>query len=210
MDTNRLIETLAGDRREWPPDPTLTLRRAAVLATALAAAIIFLTLSIRPDLAIVAKSPGFAWKLAATGSLGVSAYGLVTRLSRPGDDWRQAAANLTIAPTVLAMGIAADLLPRSTISTIVTNPNGFVCLASIVLAGLVPLGVIVAALRQGAPIYPAKAGAAAGLLASGIAATFFTAHCQSDSLLFVAVWYTLAVGTLAALGAVAAHRLIRW
>lgn len=211
MDTIRLIEMLAGDKRQWPPDPTFALRRATGLAIALAAAIIFLTLSIRPDLAIVAKTPGFAWKLAATVSLGVSAFGLVLRVSRPGDKWRLAAANLTVAPMVLAMGIASDFLPRSAIlSSVSTNPNGFVCLASIVLAGLAPFGIIVAALRQGAPTNPALAGAVAGLLAGGIAATFFIAHCVSDSLLFVATWYTLASVTLAALGAAVALRLVRW
>ncbi|WP_054313292.1 NrsF family protein [Mesorhizobium sp. 1M-11] len=211
MDTNRLIETLAGERRQWPPDPTLALRRAAVLATALAAAIVLLTFSIRPDLAIVAKTPGFAWKLASTVSLGVSAFGLVLRLSRPGDDWRPAAANLTVAPMLLVMGSVADFLPGSAmLSTVSTNPNGFVCLAGIVLAGLAPLGIVVAALRQGAPTRPAIAGAAAGLLAGSIVATFFAAHCASDSLLFVATWYTLAAAILAALGATVAHRLIRW
>ncbi|TWI38714.1 NrsF family protein [Mesorhizobium tianshanense] len=212
MDTIRLIETLAGDRRQWPPDPTLALRRAAVLATAIAAAIILLTFSIRLDLAIVAKTPEFAWRLASTASLGVSAFCLVLRLSRPGNDWRPAAANLTVAPTLLAMGIVvADFLPRSAmLSAVSTNPNGFVCLAGIVLAGLAPLGIVVAALRQGAPTHPATAGAAAGLLAGGIAATFFAAHCASDSLLFVATWYTFASAILAALGATVAHRLIRW
>lgn len=211
MDTIRLIELLAGDKRQCPPDPTLALRGAAVLATVFAAAIIFLTFNIRPDLALVARTPGFAWKLAFTVSLGVSAFGLVLRLSRPGDDWRPAVANLTVLPTVLAMGIVADLLPRSAmLSTVSTNPNGFVCLAGIVLAGLAPLGIVIAALRQGAPTHPAVAGAAAGLLAGGIAATFFTAHCESDSLMFVAIWYTLAGATLAVLGATVAHRLIRW
>ena len=210
MDTIKLIEALAGEKRQWPPDPSLALRRAAFLATAAAAVIVLLTLSIRPDLAIVAKTPGFAWKLAPTVSLAVSAFGLVLRLSRPEDDWRPAAANLTVAPTLLAMGIVFDFLPRSAMSALSPNPNGFVCLAGIVLAGLAPLGIIVAALRQGAPTHPAMAGAAAGLLAAGIAATFFAAHCESDSLLFVATLYTVASMILAALGATIAHRLIRW
>jgi hypothetical protein len=211
MDTIRLIETLARDRGQWPPDPTRALRRAAVLATTLAAAIIFLTLSIRPDLAIVAKTPGFALKLAATIALGATAFSSVLRLSRPGDDWLPAAANLAIAPALLAMGIVVDYLPRSAmLSNEATNPNGFVCFAAIVLVGLAPLGIILAALRHGAPTHPVMAGAVAGLLAGGITATVFVAHCISDSLLFVGTWYTLACATLAALGAMAARRLIRW
>lgn len=56
----------------------------------------------------------------------------------------------------------------------------------------------------------AAAGAAAGLLAGGIAATFFALQCTSDSPLFVAVWYTLAIAGLAAIGAVSAKAMARW
>jgi hypothetical protein len=66
------------------------------------------------------------------------------------------------------------------------------------------------ALRQGAPTRPGVAGAAAGLLAGGIAATFYAAHCTDDSPLFVATWYTLAIGALALLGAAVGQRFLRW
>ncbi|MFC6491272.1 NrsF family protein, partial [Nitratireductor sp. GCM10026969] len=57
---------------------------------------------------------------------------------------------------------------------------------------------------------PALAGAAAGLLAGGLAATFYAAHCTDDSPLFVAVWYTIAVAMLALVGAAIGSRLARW
>ena len=66
------------------------------------------------------------------------------------------------------------------------------------------------ALRQGAPEHPALAGAAAGLLAGAIGAALYATHCPDDSPLFVAAWYSLAIGFVVALGAVAGARLLRW
>jgi hypothetical protein len=65
-------------------------------------------------------------------------------------------------------------------------------------------------LRQGATTRPALAGAVAGLVAAGIAATFYATHCQNDSPLFLAAWYVLATLFVAAVGAVLGTRLLRW
>ena len=54
------------------------------------------------------------------------------------------------------------------------------------------------------------AGAAAGLLAAGIGATLYATHCQSDSPLFVAVWYVIATAIVTAAGAILGSRLLRW
>ena len=45
-------------------------------------------------------------------------------------------------------------------------------------------------LRHGAPARPAVAGAIAGMLSAGLAATLYASHCTDDSPLFVATWYT--------------------
>ena len=57
---------------------------------------------------------------------------------------------------------------------------------------------------------PFQAGAAAGFLAGAIGAALYATHCPDDSPLFVAAWYSLAIGFVAALGAVAGSRLLRW
>ena len=48
--------------------------------------------------------------------------------------------------------------------------------------------------------------AAAGLLAGGLAATFYAAHCFDDSPLFVVTWYSLAIAGLTVLGALGGRR----
>jgi hypothetical protein len=50
----------------------------------------------------------------------------------------------------------------------------------------------------------------AGLVAAGIAATFYAAHCPDDSPFFVATWYTLATGIVVLIGTLAGRRWLRW
>jgi hypothetical protein len=65
-------------------------------------------------------------------------------------------------------------------------------------------------LRHGAPTRPAVAGAIAGMLSAGFAATLYASHCTDDSPLFVATWYTVATALVAAIGALAGSRLLRF
>ncbi len=85
-----------------------------------------------------------------------------------------------------------------------------VCLTYIPLIGIGPLAVVLLALRHGAPTSPARAGTVAGLLAGGIAATFYAAQCTDDSPLFVATWYTIAAALVSAIGALAGPRVLRF
>ena len=73
-----------------------------------------------------------------------------------------------------------------------------------------PLACTFLALRHGAPTRPGLAGAVAGLVASGIAATLYASHCTDDSPLFVATWYPLAIGIVVRAGYVAGSRYLRW
>jgi hypothetical protein len=78
------------------------------------------------------------------------------------------------------------------------------------LLSLGPLACIIYALRKGAPTNPGLAGAVAGLLASGIAATLYATHCTDDSPLFLATWYSLATGIVTLAGYAIGARALRW
>lgn len=212
MDTNELIKVLAADTR--PPAAALsTVWGAATgIAIILAAAAFFAMLGPRPDVATAAETPRFLFKFLVTITLAVSAFGCARALSRPGENWRKAIPFLAPAPALIAMAVVVELftLPPDTWLATLIGTNSMVCLTYITLLGIAPLAIFLRTLRHSAPTRPALAGAVAGLLAGGIAATFYAAQCTNDSPLFVATWYTIAIAVLAILGAAGARRLARW
>jgi hypothetical protein len=212
MDTNELIKALVADARQHTTSISSVWWRAVGLAIPLAAAVFFVTLGPRPDLMAAAETPRFLLKFVVTIALAASAFGLVRALSRPGGAWRKAIPFLAIAPALLAMTVVVELLllPPDTWSAKLVGTNSVVCLTFIPLMGIGPLAIFQLALRHGAPTRPALAGAVAGLLAGGIAATFYAAQCTDDSPLFVATWYTIAIAGLALVGALSATRFARW
>ena len=85
--------------------------------------------------------------------------------------------------------------------------NSKVCMTAIPLMSLPLLAGALIGLRHGAPARPAVAGAIAGLVSAGLAATLYASHCTDDSPLFVATWYTLATALVAAIGALAGSKI---
>ena len=212
MDTSELIRTLAADSRR-PATPLSTAWWAATgLAIALAAAAFFAMLGPRPDIATAAETYRFLFKFLVMITLAASAFGCARALSRPGENWRNAIPYLTVAPALVAKAVVAELftLPSDTWSAMMVGTNSMVCLTYISLIGMGPLAIFLRTLHYSAPTRPALVGAVAGLLAGGIAATFYATQCTNDSPLFVAAWYTIAMTGLAILGAVGASRLVRW
>jgi hypothetical protein len=212
MDTDELIGSLVADRRRRGASLSSVWWCATGLAVAIAGAIFFATFGPRPDLAIAIESPRVLFKFAVMIALAAGAFGLARALSRPGQPWRNAIPYLATAPALTIIAVSAELflVPSNMWSAKLLGANAVACLAFISLVGLGPLSVFLLALRHGAPERPALAGAVAGLLAGGIAGAFYAAHCPDDSPLFVATWYTIAIGGLAAIGAAGAHRLARW
>jgi hypothetical protein len=83
-------------------------------------------------------------------------------------------------------------------------------MTAIPLLSLPLLAAALIALRHGAPARPALTGALAGMLSAGLAATLYAAQCTDDSPLFVATWYTIATAMVAAIGALAGSKLLRF
>jgi hypothetical protein len=101
-------------------------------------------------------------------------------------------------------------IPASAWPSRALGVNGVMCLASIIFLSVLPLAATIYGLRQGAPMSPALAGAAAGLLAGALGATVFAMHCTNDSPLFVAIWYVLAIGFMALAGLSVGRYVLRW
>jgi hypothetical protein len=84
------------------------------------------------------------------------------------------------------------------------------CPWRILVLALPGLAVLLWTMRRFAPTRPALAGAAAGLLAGGVAATVYGLHCQEIAAPFVALWYSLGVILSTGLGAIIGSRALPW
>jgi hypothetical protein len=210
--TSSLIRVLAADNDSRAMKPGRALALASIPSIAAAFGLHLLILGLRPHLFSLLGDPRILFKLGLTHLLiGLSAW-IVLRLVKPAADVRGPAVSLAIVPALLAAAVIAELivLPESLWIRRAIGSNAAFCLTSIPFLAAAPLIGTLLALRRGAPENPGVAGAAAGLFAGAIGAALYATHCPDDSPLFVAAWYSLAVGFVAAAGAVAGRRLLRW
>ena len=211
MSTDQLIEKLVADLRPPGIKPGTALLFALVTAVIAVAASLNATLGLRADLAVAITSPRFLFKVAVVGTLALTAF-LSLRISAyPGADWRLWHALLP-ATFLLSAGVTVELfsVQPAEWAARTMGQNSLTDVAAISLLGLPPLCGFITALGHGAPPRSASAGMLAGVLSGAIAATFYAAHGTDDSPLFVAAWYSLAIGVLAVIGAAAGRLLIRW
>jgi hypothetical protein len=212
MDTDQLIRTLAVDHAQRAQPVGIIMALALMAATPVSTAIFLLGLGLRPDIWLAVRNPFFDLKFVVTTALAIPALVISLHLSRPeaslhGWGW------LLIAPVViLAGGIAAEMMlpQRAPMMTRLVGHNSMLCVSAIPVLSLPLLAAALFGLRHGAPSRPAAAGAIAGLVSAGGAATLYAAHCVDDSPLFVATWYTVAALIVAGLGALIGPRVLRY
>lgn len=211
MRTDHLIRALAADDKR--ASPLARFLYVALTAAFVVAAILFaIRLGPRSDIAAVAFDPRFLFKFVVTLLLAATALGLALRLARPGAETGYAWLMLAAAPALLAFGVLAELaaVPTASWGARLIGTNWLHCLTSVPLLSLPLLAAALIGLRHGAPTRPALAGAVAGILAGGLGAALYAAHCTDDSPLFVATWYTIAIGGMAVLGSVIGRKILRW
>jgi len=212
MDTDRLIQTLAADNahRERPVGFVMAL--ALLIAAPFTLAMFVMELGVRPDVMTAMRNPFFDLKFLVTLALALPAIAVAIHLSRPEVSLRRWTWLLLIPVGLLGIGIAGEMMmpQRLPMMTRLVGSNSRVCLMAIPLLSLPLLAGALIGLRRGAPARPAVAGAFAGLLSAGLAATLYASHCTDDSPLFVATWYTLATALVTAIGALAGSRMLRF
>lgn len=212
MQTDQLIRTLAADSAHRAPPVGLVLTLALLAGAAVSAAMFFATLGVRPDVMTAMHNPFFDLKFVVTLALAISAIAVSLHLSRPEALLRGWALLLLIPAGLLAAGIGTEMMlpQRLPMMTRLIGSNSRICMTAIPLLSLPLLAAALIGLRHGAPARPALAGALAGLLSAGLAATLYAAHCTDNSPLFVATWYTIATALVSAIGALAGSRVLRY
>jgi hypothetical protein len=212
METDQLIRTLAADNAHRAQPVGFVLTLALLAAAPISVAMFFAGLGVRPDVMTAMHNPLFDLKFAVTLALAIPAIAISLHLSRPEASLHGWVWLLLIPAGLLVAGISGEMMmpQRLPMMTRLVGTNSRTCLTAIPLMSLPLLAAALFGLRHGAPTRPAVAGAIAGLLSAGLAATLYASHCTDDSPLFVATWYTVATALVTAIGALAGSRVLRF
>ena len=212
MDTDQLIRTLAADNPHRARPVGFVLALALLAAAPVSLLMFFAELGVRPDVMTAMHNPFFDLKFAVTLALAAAAITIALHLSRPEASLRGWVWLLIIPAGLLVGGISGEMMvpQRLPMMTRLVGSNSKVCMTAIPMMSLPLLAASLVGLRHGAPTAPAAAGAMAGLLSAGLAATVYASHCTDDSPLFVATWYSLAAALVTALGALLGSKLLRF
>lgn len=212
MKTDELITMLAGDAgavalRVWQRRYALALGVGLIGA----ALLMVLLLGVRPDIADAIRLPMFWVKLAFPAALAAGALLAVVRLSRPGVAIGRAGA--VLAAPVLAIWVLAALAllgaPEDR-AMLIWGETWVACLVNIPMLSVPAFVAVFWVMKTLAPVRPALAGAAAGLLAGALSAIIYAVHCPELAAPFIGLWYLLGMLIPAALGAAIGPRLLRW
>jgi hypothetical protein len=213
MKTDELIAMLASDAgpvapRVWQQRYVLALG-AGVLGALL---LMVILLGVRPDIAEAVRLPMFWVKLAFPAVLAAVTLLAAVRLSRPGMALGHIA--FALAAPVLAIWLLAAVSLLGTAPEdrvmLVWGETWAACLVNVPLLSVPAFIGLLWVMKSMAPVRPALAGAAAGLLAGAISAAVYALHCPELAAPFIGLWYTLGMLIPAALGALVGARLLRW
>jgi hypothetical protein len=188
---DRLVADASPVRRLWPPAVRL------VLWLGLAAAIAGLAAhaGVRPDVSARLHEPLFALELVVCGLAAALAAALALRAAVPGCGPRRAAAAATLGAAAVALALAVRAPALGGVSLAEFVAIGADCSRRTVLLASLPWAALLVAVRRGAPLTAAAAGALTGAAAFLMAFAVMRLACPMDEALHLFVWH---VGPLVA------------
>jgi hypothetical protein len=212
METEQLIRTLAADNPHRARPVGFVLALALLAAAPVSLAMFMAELGVRPDVMTAMHNPFFDLKFVITLALAIGAIVVSLHLSRPEASLKGWGWLLLIPAGIVAAAIAGEMMmpQRLPMMTRLIGSNSRICMMAIPLMSLPLLAGALIGLRHGAPARPALAGALAGLISAGLAATLYASHCTDDSPLFVVTWYPIAIAMVTAVGAFLGSKMLRF
>jgi hypothetical protein len=211
MKTEELIRALAADGSQPVTPIGSTLWRGVAVGGLLSTALFLLILHPRADIGRAILTPAFDFKLVVVACVAVASANFLGYVALPAPSTRHSWL-LYVAPALLAGGVIVELAttPAGSWSERLIGHNAVHCLSLIPLLSLPSLACLFFALQRAAPLRPPLAGATAGLVSGGVGAILYALTCPDDSPLFVATWYTIAIGAVATAAALGGRRWLRW
>jgi hypothetical protein len=212
MKTDLTLDDLVSDLRPVRavrPAQALALVAVATLGAATAVAYRY---GVRPDIMTMTPHPLVLLRAGMLLVLGSACIAAVIASARPAvghsqSGWAWAlAAGLLFPVSALIMMAGGSAMPEGALSPRV----GEYCLGIGGASALLIGGVLTGWLRRGAPTSLNRAGWLVGLTAGSFGTFVYSLHCPMNTIYFVGLWYTLAVGLSALVGRMIVPRLIRW
>lgn len=192
-----------------------TLLLAVLIGGLAAFGLMFGTIGPRADPGSIAHLSWTAVKLLFAVSIIDTASPILLRSMRPGLE-KQTYPETIFLPFLTAIVVALAMLlfvtPQAWSDMLrgATSTSPERCLLCIIFFAVAPFAAVVWVLRQGAPTRLSLSGAITGVVAGGLGAFVYAFSCQSDTIPFIAVYYSSAIALCAVIGSQLGPRLVRW
>jgi hypothetical protein len=212
LDTNALIESLAGDAKPVRPLSRPLVRAAIWIALATPyVALIVAVMPQRPDLGLKLADVRFLVEQAAALATAVTAAVAAFAMVAPGEGRK--AIGLPVVPLAvwigsLGVGCVQDWIHIGSAS--LSLELDFLCFPKIALIGAVPAVTMAVMLRRGAPLHPWMSATLGGLAAAALGDFGLRLFHPEDAGLMVLVWQLGAVLVLVALSGWAGQYILSW
>lgn len=211
MMTEDLIKALVADHRAVRPFriwPGWTFAASGVLAGAVACHLAF---GIRPDILAGTTAEIVLIRSATLLMLGLASLVATASLARPGvgnnaDGWLWTTGLAALFPATALVYAVTGRFP----SSVLYAPSGVRCLLASSLIALVIAGGLIFWLRRAAPVRPQRLGWTVGLAAGSFGTLSYSLTCESSGMIYVGLWYSMAVLGSAVACRLAVPRILRW
>lgn len=197
-------------------EPVRTLKPRRSIAVTLAISVVFLLfiswwLGPRKDLMAGTPDSMFLLRAGTLLLLGLASAWAVLAMASPSVGRHGTAWQVALAAALLFPFAALIVAASAGMGDAMAAPEtGMICLRMSVMAGFAIAIPIVLHLRRGAPTSPERAGWLTGLASGGLGAFAYGFHCPFNGIIYIGLWYTLAVGICAVIGRLIVPKLIRW
>ena len=209
---NPVVDSLVEDLEPVRPlGPFLPVAMIAAL-TAIIAVTVFALLGARADLLAGEPHAIFLLRSGVLALIGAATLGAVVSAARPGvgtqrDGWRWALGFGAIFPVSTLILAIVD----GGISTaVLTAPSSRLCIGAGLVGGLALAIPLTLWLRQGAVVDADRIGWLVGFASGAFALLAYNIACPSDTISYIGLWYTSALGMAAIAGRLIVPRFLRW
>lgn len=210
------IDTLAADLEPVRPLRSRSGLAATLFAVAISATGVFAVFGFRSDILAFAPEPIVVIRAGLLFLLGLATTLATVQAARPsvgrgGNGWPWALGAALVLPLAAILLFGVHLVTGEPFQTGALDFSyGLNCLGISGTSALVIGGVLTSWLRRGAPTDVARAGWLVGLSAGSFGTFAYSLHCPSNSIYYIGLLYSMAVGLCAIAGRLIVSRIVRW